>query len=102
MKSGFFYAEVTRLLQEALTAHISERSAAFGEFLAIEADGIPRNALAEVQVTLASAEQDIKVAAMARIGGEREALERDCDTLTPSPPESTPPACASSRNTPPE
>jgi hypothetical protein len=77
-----FYAEVKRLLQEALTAHISERGTAFGEFLANEAGGVPRNALAEVQATLASAEQDIKAAAMARIGGEREAFEHDCDILS--------------------
>ena len=77
-----FYAGVKRLLQEALTAHISERCAAFGEFLADEADGVPRNALAEVQATLASAEQDIKAAAMTQIGGEREAFERDCDAIS--------------------
>lgn len=76
-----FYGHVKRLLQEALTAHISERCMAFGDFLAVEADGVPRNALAEVQATLASAEQDIKAAAMAQIGGEREAFEGDCDAL---------------------
>ena len=77
-----FYAEVKRLLQDALTAHLNERSGDFGQFLAAEADGVPRKALAEVQATLASAEQDIKAAAMARIGGEREAFARDCDALS--------------------
>lgn len=76
-----FYTEVKKLLQESLTAHLKQRSISFAEFLAIEADGVPRNALAEVQATLASAEQDIKAAATARIGGERESFERDCDLL---------------------
>lgn len=77
-----FYAEVKQLLQDALTAHLTERSAAFGNFLAIEANSVPRNALSEVDATLASAEQDIKAAAMARIGGEREAFERETDALS--------------------
>lgn len=79
-----FYAEVRRLLQGALTNHLRERSAAFGEFLAIEADGVPRNALAEVHATLAGAEQDIKAATTAKIGGERETFERECDTMVAS------------------
>ena len=76
-----FYTEVKRLLQASLTAHLRARCGAFAQFLAHEADGVPRNALAEVQATLTSAEQDIKAAAMARIGGEREAFEHDCDAL---------------------
>ncbi|EXJ15169.1 hypothetical protein D779_1723 [Imhoffiella purpurea] len=77
-----FYTEVKRLLQEALTVHLRARCGTFAKFLAHEADGVPRNALAEVQATLASAEQDIKAAAMARIGGEREAFEHDCNELS--------------------
>ncbi|MBP6702577.1 MAG: dynamin family protein [Vicinamibacteria bacterium] len=76
-----FYGEVRVLLQEALTSHLRERGDAFGQFLAVEADGVPRNALAEVQATLAGAEQDIKAAAMAHIGGERESFERECDGI---------------------
>lgn len=78
-----FYSAVKRLLQEALTTHISERSGAFGAFLTEEAEGVPRNALNEMDATLANAEQDIKSVAMARIGGEREAFERECDMLAP-------------------
>ncbi|WP_159690416.1 dynamin family protein [Cognatazoarcus halotolerans] len=74
-----FYSEVRNLLQDALTAHLRERGAAFGRFLVVEADGVPRNALAEVDATLAGAEQDIKAAATAHIGGERESFERECD-----------------------
>ncbi|MDT3708299.1 MAG: MIT C-terminal domain-containing protein [Thiobacillus sp.] len=77
-----FYAEVKQLLQDALTTHLTERSTAFGNFLAIEANSVPRNALSEVDATLASAEQDIKASAMARIGGQREAFERETDALS--------------------
>lgn len=76
-----FYSEVRSLLQEALTNHLRERGAAFGSFLVIEADGVPRNALAEVDATLAGAEQDIKAAATAHVGGERETFERECDAI---------------------
>ncbi len=79
-----FYKEVRRLLQDALATHLKTRSISFGDFLAIEAGGVPRNALAEVQATISSAEQDIKAAATARIGGERESFERDCDVLSAS------------------
>jgi GTPase SAR1 family protein len=79
-----FYAEVRRLLQEALTNHLQERAAAFAEFLAVEADGVPRNSLAEVDATLAGAEQDIKAAATAKIGGERETFERRCEVMVDS------------------
>lgn len=48
----------------------------------VEAEGVPRNAMSEVNATLASAEQDIKAATMTKIGGEREAFERECDTFT--------------------
>jgi predicted GTPase len=77
-----FYAGVKSLLQEALRAHLQERSEAFGQFLVTEAEGVPRNALAEVHATLASAEQDIKAAAMARIGGEKETFECDCEAMS--------------------
>ena len=77
-----FYSEVKRLLQEALSAHLAVRSGAFGDFLTVEAEGVPRNALGEVQATLANAEQDIRAAAMAKIGGQRETFERESDTLS--------------------
>lgn len=76
-----FYSEVRNLLQDALTTHLRERASAFGSFLVVEADGVPRNALAEVDATLAGAEQDIKAAATAHIGGERETFERECDAI---------------------
>lgn len=77
-----FYWEVKRLLQGALTSHLTGRGEAFSEFLAQEGEAVPRNALSEVQSALASAEQDIKAAAMARIGGEREAFERESEALS--------------------
>lgn len=76
-----FYSEVRALLQEALTKHLRERATAFGGFLVVEADGVPRNALSEVDATLAGAEQDIKAAATAHVGGERETFERECDKI---------------------
>lgn len=79
-----FYAEVKQLLQEALSVHIGQRCESFSTFLGDEADGVPRNALAEVQATLASAEQDIRAAAMARIEGQREAFEREAEALSSS------------------
>lgn len=96
-----FYAQVRALLQEALATHLRERCDAFGQFLIIEADGVPRNALAEVQATLAVAEQDIKAAAMARIGGQREVFERECDEITKEINRVTE-ACAPLLNTPEE
>jgi hypothetical protein len=77
-----FYREVKRLLEEALTAHLVSRSGTFAEFLAVEAEGVPRNAISEVQATLANAEQDIRAAAMVQIGGQREAVERELDALS--------------------
>lgn len=77
-----FYAEVKRLLDGALTTHLRERSKAFGQFLVSEARGVPRNALTEVDTTLTSAEQNIKAAAMVKIGGERNAFMRQSDALT--------------------
>jgi predicted GTPase len=77
-----FYTEVKRLLQEALTAHLAVRSGAFGDFLMVEAEGVPRNALGEVQATLANAEQDIRAAATAKIGGQREAFEQESNLLS--------------------
>ncbi|MBZ4194787.1 MAG: hypothetical protein LAE24_10850, partial [Candidatus Contendobacter sp.] len=76
-----FYTDVKRLLEGALTTHLSERSKAFGRFLVGEARGVPRNALAEVHTTLTSAEQNIKAAAMARISGERDSFERHSSAL---------------------
>ena len=82
MEIRAFYTEVKRLLQEALTAHLAVRSGAFGDFLMVEAEGVPRNALGEVQATLANAEQDIRAAATAKIGGQREAFEQDSNLLS--------------------
>lgn len=76
-----FYAEVKSLLQDALKEHLAKRTGAFGTFLVLEADAVPRNALAEVQAVIANAEQDIRAAAMARIGGQREEFERESDIL---------------------
>ncbi len=79
-----FYGQVKRLLQEALTSHLINRGNAFGNFLVVEADAVPRNAISEVQAVIANAEQDIRAAAMAQIGGQREEFERDCDALIES------------------
>lgn len=79
-----FYAQVRHLLQDALTEHLRIRSKKFGVFLVSEADGVPRNSLAEVDATLAGAEQDIRAAATAKIGGERETFEHECEMITAS------------------
>lgn len=77
-----FYTEVKRLLQEALTAHLVVRSGKFGDFLMETAEVVPQNAISEVLATLASAEQDIRAAAMAKIGGQREAFEQESNLLS--------------------
>lgn len=77
-----FYTEVKLLLQGALASHLAVRSGAFGDFLMVEAEGVPRNALGEVQATLANAEQDIRAAATAKIGGQREAFEQESNCLS--------------------
>lgn len=77
-----FYAEVKHVLQEALNAHLAARSGAFGDFLTVEAEGVPRNALSVVQASLANAEQDIRAAAMAKIGGQRDTFERESEDLS--------------------
>jgi predicted GTPase len=74
-----FYSKVKRLLQAALATHLHQRSNAFGNFLTANAAALPRNILAEVDITIRSAEQDIKAAATARVGGDRESFERDAE-----------------------
>lgn len=77
-----FYEEVKNLLKFALTDHLVKRSRHFGEILAVKADEVPRNAIAEVQAALANAEQDILAAAMAQIGGEREKFDQECIAIS--------------------
>lgn len=77
-----FYEEVRELLKDALTDHLVKRSHHFGEILAVKADEVPRNAIAEVQAALANAEQDIIAAAMTQIGGEREKFDQECIAIS--------------------
>jgi len=76
-----FYGEVKQLLQEALTTHLAKSIAEFGEFLALEAGGVPRNTISEVQAVLANAEQDLKAAAATKIGEARELFEQAAEEV---------------------
>lgn len=70
-----FYGEVRRLLAEALTNHLGQRSEAFGEFLMEEAKAAPRDALDEVRILLEQASDNIRAAAEALVAGQRETIE---------------------------
>ena len=70
-----FYREVKALLSDALVAHLKERGQQFGEFLVVEAQGAPRDALDEVQVLLEQASDNIRAAAAALVAGQKEAAQ---------------------------
>lgn len=78
---GRFYLEIKTLLRDALEEHINHRCDSFGGFLALTANEVPEKAQSEVLAALANAEQDIKAAATARIGGQREKFEEDCNDI---------------------
>lgn len=76
-----FYREVKTLLSEALNAHLKTRSEEFGQFLVVEAQGAPRDALNEVQVLLEQAADNIRAAAAAVVAGQKEAVQSLVDAI---------------------
>lgn len=71
-----FYREVKELLQQSLVTHLQVRSTEFGQFLVLEAQGAPRDALNEVQVLLEQAADNIRAAALALVAGEKELAQK--------------------------
>lgn len=76
-----FYREVKALLSEALNAHLKTRAEEFGQFLVVEAEGAPRDALNEVQVLLEQAADNIRAAAAAVVAGQKEAVQSLVDAI---------------------
>ncbi|MBU4274029.1 MAG: dynamin family protein, partial [Planctomycetes bacterium] len=70
-----FYRDLKRLLAEALLEHLKARSQSFGDFLVLEAQGAPRDAVAELRVLLEQATDNIRAAAEALVAGQKEAIE---------------------------
>lgn len=70
-----FYRELKELLAEALQAYLKRSTVAFGEFLILEAQAAPRDALAEVHLLLEQSEDNIRAAASAMVAGQRQATE---------------------------
>ncbi|MDO9252927.1 MAG: dynamin family protein [Hydrogenophaga sp.] len=76
-----FYREVKNLLSEALNAHLTTRAREFGQFLVVEAEGAPRDALNDVQVLLEQAADNIRAAAAAVVAGQKEAVQSLVDAI---------------------
>lgn len=76
-----FYREVKALLSDALNAHLKARAEEFGQFLVVEAEGAPRDALNEVQVLLEQAADNIRAAAAAVVAGQKEAVQSLVDAI---------------------
>ncbi|WP_146204497.1 dynamin family protein [Massilia glaciei] len=76
-----FYREVKTLLSEALETHLKTRGQEFGDFLVVEAQDAPRDALAEVQVLLEQASDNIRAAAAALVAGQKEATQALVSTI---------------------
>jgi len=70
-----FYRDVKKLLSESLVTHLKDRSQSFGDFLVLEAQGAPRDALEELRVLLEQAADNIRAAAEALVAGQKEAIE---------------------------
>jgi GTPase Era involved in 16S rRNA processing len=70
-----FYREVKALLGSALQSYLKESIQAFGAFLVTEAQAAPRDALAEVNILLEQADDNIRVAATALVAGQKQATE---------------------------
>ena len=71
-----FYREVKALLSDALNAHLTTRAEQFGQFLVLEAQGAPRDALNEVKVLLEQATDNILAAAAAVLQGQKDAVQQ--------------------------
>lgn len=76
-----FYREVKALLSDALNAHLKARAEEFGQFLVVEAEGAPRDALNEVQVLLEQAADNIRAAAAAVVAGQKEMVQSLVDAI---------------------
>jgi signal recognition particle receptor subunit beta len=70
-----FYRQVKMLLSNALVVHLKARSQSFGNFLVLEAQGAPRDALEELRVLLEQAADNIRAAAEALVAGQKETIE---------------------------
>lgn len=70
-----FYREVKDLLAEALQVYLKDSIQAFGAFLVTEAQAAPRDALAEVNLLLEQADDNIRAAATALVAGQKQAIE---------------------------
>lgn len=70
-----FYREVKVLLAEALQTYLKDSIQAFGAFLLTEAQAAPRDALAEVNILLEQADDNIRAAATALVVGQKQATE---------------------------
>lgn len=70
-----FYREVKALLAEALQTYLKDSIQAFGAFLVTEAQATPRDALAEVNILLEQADDNIRAAATALVVGQRQVTE---------------------------
>lgn len=76
-----FYREVKALLAEALQTYLKNSIQAFGAFLVTEAQAAPRDALAEVNLLLEQADDNIRAAAAALVAGQKQATEDLVATL---------------------
>lgn len=70
-----FYREVKALLSEALQNYLKGSIQEFGAFLVTEAQAAPRDALAEVNILLEQADDNIRAAATALVAGQKQATE---------------------------
>lgn len=70
-----FYREVKALLADALQTYLKDSIQAFGAFLVTEAQAAPRDALAEVNILLEQADDNIRAAATALVAGQRQVTE---------------------------
>lgn len=70
-----FYREVKRLLTEALQTYLAENAQTFGEYLVAEAEAAPRDALADVELLLQQADDNLRILATAQLAEQRVATE---------------------------
>lgn len=77
-----FYREVKTLLSEALQTYLKQSTQAFGAFLVTEAQAAPRDALAEVNILLEQADDNIRAAATAMVAGQKQAIEELVANIT--------------------
>lgn len=76
-----FYREVKALLADALQNYLKDSIQAFGAFLVKEAQAAPRDALAEVNILLEQADDNIRAAATALVAGQKQATEELVATI---------------------